>query len=385
MFAIENYQTHSIDSRMNVQEILSEIGPKIREEGIVCDLENKFAAANFNLLKAQGLYKALIPVALGGHGVSYSDICYFIKDLAKYCPSTALTLSMHMHLVAVMVFRYMNGDENAGKTLQTVAEKDLVLLSTGGGDWVSSNGSSVKVEGGYRVTCTKSFCSGAPIANVAAMSCAFNDGDKDLVIHFSTPLTADGIEIGNDWNAMGMRATGSHSIHFRDVFIPDEKITLTREKGKWHPIWDVISTLAFPIFISPYAGIVDAIAEKTIELFNKKPSHESYMLSSLGEMHNYYQITKMAHQRLVDNAKDLNVKPNNQTAANALQSKSLITEFGRKSAQAAMESLGGQSYFYKTGIERYYRDLMAGEFHPMQSSKQKEMLSNFLTGKSLAG
>jgi alkylation response protein AidB-like acyl-CoA dehydrogenase len=44
-------------------------------------------------------------------------------------------------------------------------------------------------------------------------------------------------------------------------------------------------------------------------------------------------------------------------------------------AQAAMEALGGSSYFYNTGIERLYRDLLAGEFHPMHASKQKEMLA----------
>ena len=54
-------------------------------------------------------------------------------------------------------------------------------------------------------------------------------------------------------------------------------------------------------------------------------------------------------------------------------------------AQAAMEALGGSSYFHKAGIERFYRDLLAGEFHPMHSSKQKEMLGNYLVGKTLAG
>ena len=55
------------------------------------------------------------------------------------------------------------------------------------------------------------------------------------------------------------------------------------------------------------------------------------------------------------------------------------------SAQAGMESLVGYSYYTKIGIERYYRDLLAGEFHPMHASKQKEMLGNYLVGKTLAG
>lgn len=102
-------------------------------------------------------------------------------------------------------------------------------------------------------------------------------------------------------------------------------------------------------------------------------------------MHNHAQIVKMAYQRLVDNANNLNLKPSSESASVALQAKSIVTQHGRMAAQAAMEALGGTSYFQNAGIERLYRDLLAGEFHPMHSSKQKEMLGNFLVGKTLAG
>ncbi len=370
---------------MNLQNILIELGPEIEKQGLISDVENKFAEKNFNLLKERGVYKALIPSELGGGGAAYSELCYFLKDLAKYCPSTSLTLSMHMHLVAVLAFKHMNGDLIATKTLKAIVEKDLILLSTGGGDWVSSNGIAKKVEGGYRINCVKPFCSGSPIANVAVMSCAYHDGANEHVLHFSVPMSSDGIEIIYDWNAMGMRGTGSNSVNFKDVFVPEEKITLIRERGKWHPVWDVVGTIAFPVFIAPYAGIVEAIVERTISLFSKKGSYESYAFSNLGEMHNNYQITKMALQKLIENANNLAIKPSNHSAALALQTKSIITQYGRVSAQAAMESLGGYSYYHKVGIERLYRDLLAGEFHPMQASRQKEMLGNYLIGKTLAG
>lgn len=369
---------------MNLQNILLELGPQIEKQGLMYDTENKFAEKNFSLLKEKGVYKALVPTELGGGGVTYADMCYFLKDLAHYCPSTSLTLSMHMHLIAVLTFRHMNGDAGATKTLTAVVEKDLILLSTGGGDWVSSNGSAKKVEGGYVINCRKSFCSGAPIANVAVMSCAYDDGTSERVLHFSVPMNSNGVEIIYDWNAMGMRGTGSNSVSFKDVFVPEEKITLIRERGKWHPVWDTISTFAHPIFISPYAGIVEAITKKTVALFSQKGSTESHALSSLGDMHNHCQITKMAHQKLVENANNLHTKPTSDTAAVALQAKSILSQHGRMSAQAAMEALGGYAYYQKAGIERLYRDLLAGEFHPMQSSKQKEMLGNYLIGKSLA-
>jgi len=198
-------------------------------------------------------------------------------------------------------------------------------------------------------------------------------------------MNAEGVEVIQDWNAMGMRGTGSNTINFKDVFVPDEKITLNRERGKWHPVWDAVSTIAFPVFMSPYAGIVEAIVERTVSLFSRKSSHESHALSSLGEMHNQYQIAMMAHQRLVENVNNLVLKPSSDTAAVALQTKSIITQYGRMSAQAAMEALGGYSYYHKSGIERLYRDLLAGEFHPMHAAKQREMHGNYLIGRTLAG
>lgn len=370
---------------MNLENILNEVGSKFEEKAVLFDSENQFVGENLLLLKEKGVYKALIPKEQGGGGVAYSELAYFLKDLAKYCPSTSLTLSMHQHLIAVLTFKYHNGDAGAGNTLKMVVEKGLVLLSTGGGDWVSSNGSAEKVDGGYKVNCRKSFCSGSPIANVAVMSCAYDDGENEQVIHFSVPMTSEGIEIIYDWNAMGMKGTGSNSVNFKDVFVPDEKIALVRERGKWHPVWDVVSTLAFPLFIAPYAGITEAITEKTIAMFSGRKNKDAFSIASIGEMHNHYQITKLALDSLIANAKGLDVKPDSKTASHALQAKTLITKHGRECAQAAMEALGGYSYFKKVGLERLYRDLLACEFHPMQAGKQKEMLGNFLLGRTLAG
>ena len=369
---------------MNLESLLDELGPQFEENAPNVDRENSFVESNLLILKDKGAYKALIPTSLGGGGVSYSDLCYFIKNLAKYCPSTALTFSMHQHLVAVLTFKFLNGDDGAKKTLEMVAGKDLVLLSTGGGDWVSSNGSAEKVDGGYKVTCIKPFCSGSPLANVAVMSCAFKDSDGEKVLHFSTPMSSDGITVLDDWNAMGMKGTGSNSIEFKNVFIPEEKVALIRERGKWHPVWNVVSTLAFPIFIAPYAGIAESITEKTVMLLNGRPTKASFSKASLGEMHNNYQITNWALDGLIANAKNLDIKPDADSASRALQAKSIITKHGRECAQAAMEALGGYSYSQKCGIERLYRDLLAGEFHPMQAGKQKEMLGNYLIGGELA-
>jgi len=363
---------------MKLSQIIEQHGLKFEERAPDHDRAGTFVAKTLAELKDLGAYKAMIPTELGGGGASYSEMCHFLKDLARYCPSSALTLSMHQHLLAVQVFKY-HADKSSEPLLRNVAEKNLVLLSTGGGDWLSSNGSAVKVDGGYEITCKKSFCSGAEMADIAIMSCAYVDGDGEHVLHFGIPLSSKGVTVEKDWDAMGMRGTGSHTVSFDKVFVPEEKIVLKRPRGKWHPVWEAVCTYAHPLFLAPYVGVAERIADKTVEVFKSRPDHPAVSVADLGRMQNELEVAKMAWSSMVDAARNFATKPTAETANHTMMCKSLVTKHGRASAQHAMEALGGYSYFTKVGIERLYRDLLAGEFHPLQASKQAEAMGHFLT------
>ena len=95
------------------------------------------------------MFSALVPEDLGGGGVPHGEMCDFLRDLAHYCGSTALALSMHMHLVAAAVFNYRNGKPSQ-KLLEKMAG-GAVLISTGANDWLGSNGDVERVDGGYKV------------------------------------------------------------------------------------------------------------------------------------------------------------------------------------------------------------------------------------------
>jgi hypothetical protein len=72
-----------------------------------------------------------------------------LRELAQFCPSTALALSMHQHLLAAAVWRHLHG-QPAEALLRKIAEAELVLVSTGAGDWLESNGKAERIDGGYR-------------------------------------------------------------------------------------------------------------------------------------------------------------------------------------------------------------------------------------------
>jgi len=368
---------------MKLSEILDKVGPEFEDRAPTLDAENRFAEENFKKLIELGAYKAMIPSELGGGGESFTAMANFIKDLAGYCPSTSLTCSMHQHLIAAQVYKY-HQDKSSEPLLRNVVDHDWVLLSTGGGDWISSNGSAEKVEGGYRITCRKSFCSGAPIATVSVMSCAYKDDKGDEhVLHFGVPMSAEGVEIIEDWDGMGMRGTGSHSIQFTNVFVADEKIPLIRKRGVWHPLWNLVSTYAHPIFLAPYLGVAEKLASKATELFKGRPVKDETSIAMLGKMNTQLRVAQHAWGQMVRTANDFKTTPTLETALGNLQDKSILTEFTRLSAQSAMEALGGYGYFRKVGLERLYRDLLAGEFHPLQAHKMESFAGKVILGEDI--
>ena len=134
----------------------------IAANGERADATESCSRENYQLLKDKRCFSALVPAEYGGGGVDYAEMCEFLRQLATYHPSTALACSMHQHIVAANRYNAAHG-RPGHLLLEKVAAKELVLISTGAGDWLASNGDMEKVEGGYRLNGSKHFASGSPV------------------------------------------------------------------------------------------------------------------------------------------------------------------------------------------------------------------------------
>ncbi len=135
-------------TKTNWSHLVDEIGQDFAKRAALYDQEDSFVAENYEILKEKKIFSAAIPEELGGSGISHKDMCSFLRQMAHHCSSTALALSMHQHLVATNVWKYNKG-QGAEETLRKIADKQLILVSTGAADWLASNGIMEKTEGGY--------------------------------------------------------------------------------------------------------------------------------------------------------------------------------------------------------------------------------------------
>ena len=85
---------------------------------------------------------------------------------------------------------------------------------------------AVKVEGGWRINGKKIFASLSDAAHYFGVLCTEKKPDADLsrrdTLYLAIPRTAPGLTVEGDWDPLGMRATVSRTLVFKDVFVPED-------------------------------------------------------------------------------------------------------------------------------------------------------------------
>lgn len=346
--------------------VAASLRPVLAAGAAGADAAGELPAASIAAIREQGLTTMLVPTELGGGGASFRETCAVLASLAHGCPATSLTLSMHSHLVAAQVWRHLR--DLPAPALAKVAG-GAMLVSTGASDWLESNGSTMRVDGGYRVTGRKMPASGAPIGDVVATSFRFDGPDGPQVIHASVPFSAPGVSIERTWDTMGMRGTGSETVVFDDVFVPDAAVALVRPAG-WHPVWATVLGVALPLIMSTYVGVAEAAAERAIELARPRAARPD-IAPLVGRMNNRLTAARDTLRAMIDAADDLRFDNTLEHATLSLNRKANAAEAVVDTARLAMEVNGGAGFSRAGGIERLYRDVHGAWHHPLPAAQQE--------------
>lgn len=364
---------------LDLQALVQIIGPRFAEGAAERDQGDVFVAEHYEVLKEHKVFSALVPANLAGGSVRHSAMCAFLRQLAHYCPSTALALSMHQHLVAAAVYHHNNGRPGK-KLLERVAADQTVLISTGANDWMESNGAAERVDGGFRVNARKPFGSGSPNGDVLATSAPYDDPKEGWqVLHFAIPFTAPGVSLADDWRTLGMRATGSHTIVLDNVFVPDDAIALRRPRGRFHPAWNVILTVAMPLIMSVYVGVAEAAAAIGREQACKRLGDPGvpYLL---GELTNGLTTAQLAIDDMIRLADDLDFAMTLEIANAVLVRKTIVAEHVLATVEKSLEAAGGAGFYRKAGLERLLRDAHGAQFHPLSGKRQHRFTGRIALG-----
>lgn len=366
----------------DVRAIAEGLSDRIAAGAETADAEDRFVAENYALLKEAGLVDAAVPQELGGGGAEVRDLAAMLRVLGRACGSTALAFSMHTHQVAIPAWRWRHQKVAAVEPLlKRIAAEKIILLSSGGSDWINGSGVARKVEGGYRISGRKIFTSGAAAGDVFMTGAVLEEDGERHVLHFGAPMKAEEVRILDTWHTLGMRGTGSHDVMLDELFIPDAGVALKRKAGEWHPLFQTISTIAFPLIYAAYLGVADSACSIALELVKKRPmTHDMRALA--GRMMTELRGAEMAHASMLA-AVERNA-PSAETVNEVMTGKVLGSDHMIRAVELAMELASGAGFYRSAGLERRFRDIQGARYHAMQRGPQSQYAGAMALGESVA-
>jgi alkylation response protein AidB-like acyl-CoA dehydrogenase len=217
--------------------IAEELSPQLAARAGQHDRDSSYPFEAIDVLKAAGYFAAPVPVELGGLGVSSAhDLVVASSRLARGDASVAI--GMNMHLVAVLNMErrrqvaVSSGAERRARafssSLQQIAQAGVVLaaaISERGQDLTRPGTLATRTGSGWRIDGHKMFCTMSPAATDLYVAVTYTDRDgAERYAYAMVPTDAPGVVVNDDWDALGMRASGSNSVSLDGVELPESGV-----------------------------------------------------------------------------------------------------------------------------------------------------------------
>jgi acyl-CoA dehydrogenase len=343
-----------------------ELGKEFAPSAARHDRDGTFVSEAYEVLREGGYLALAVPTECGGLGATIAQVTMAQVEMSKHCAATSLAVSMHHHITLFAAWRYRRAMPGAEGLLRRIVNDRIVLVSTGGSDFTRPKGTAEKVEGGYRLNGRKIFASQVPAGDVFSTMFTFEDPERGRrVLGMSVPVRADGVEVLDTWDALGMRGTGSHDVLMTDVFATDAQVASDRPWGVIDPPLLVIGSHAMPVITGAYLGVAEAARDHAVNALTRSPRADDPLIQrQVGLMDNKLRIARWALVGALDEIGP-DPEPDVGRFAAAMAAKRFVAEEGVAVCDLAMEVSGGSGFYRHNPIEQCYRDIRAAKFHPL--------------------
>lgn len=379
-----------------------EVGREFARLGPDCEARNGLVPEVVDVFKSAGLVGLTVSKEYGGLGGDLWTLCAVSSELAKGDPACGLAFNMHFAMVG-MLSQIMTSECKEAWLPQIAGDKKLVCGAyseqRAGLNGLADTTATQVATGDFTVSGTKNWATLCQAADILTFNATITGDDgavpDDALVHMAQeramiiPMDTPGVSIKETWDAMGMRASGTHSVVFDSARVPESGVIGAYRHGLLtHFEWPALA------FSAVYHGIARRAYEETREILRKKSLGATqlgadvrvrdvgYVQHALGRMLIQNETTARvmeATARQVADGRDAEWDPMSRPALLSV-AKVVSTESAIEITGRAMQLVGGASFRRGHILERLYRDARSGSFHPLTSDQTADLL-----GKSELG
>ncbi|GIX49269.1 MAG: BEC protein [Candidatus Tectimicrobiota bacterium] len=349
------------------------------------DAESRFPVENYQDLHAAGLLALTIPKAYGGLGADALTYALCLLEIAKGCSATALTLNMHATVLGFLAAlgteaqkqRYFGEVVREGKLIASITSepessfRDKFVLQT----------VFRRDHGAYRVQGVKHFCSLGDAADYYFVS-GILEGSASArqgLLSALIPRTTPGVTVEATWDAVGMRGTVSHTIHYDCRVEPEAIIGAPGQLLSIDLSGFALGYAATYLGIgeAAFTYIVDFVKTKTFKPATQPLCHHPLTQRTVAEMATAIRTARL----LLYEAACLRQAGDRQATMLAVnQAKYLGAEVGAMVTEQALRLAGGRGILKALPLERWRRDALAGPVMPPSNDRCLETVGKLLCG-----
>ncbi len=376
------------------------------------DRDGTFPFENIAAMKESGFAAAAVPKEFGGMGVSSIHDCVVaVSRLGRADGATPLAFTMHLFrtLLTARALRdaVVSGNQARRKRSEELLKKigagELIIAVANaerGANIRTSQTLATKVEGGWLFNGVKIFATGSPAADVLAVRARYENEAGEMRLGAAVvPVTRPGLEIMNNWDGMGMRASGSHDVVFTDYFVRDEEFDDIGEFGRFNaPFLAAASGVSLGL-CSTFLGIAESAHQIAVTAIKDRDGAR-YPMNQVTAAENEIDlaatraILSRAAQAFDDfyqtgaGASSTHVSSSDVSAAEAFQliknaacAKKFVTDRSCVIVDRAITLFGGAGYLANSTLARLYRDVRAGPFmQPWATNQAIEFIGQVALG-----
>jgi alkylation response protein AidB-like acyl-CoA dehydrogenase len=254
----------TISSPASLIETARAFAPQIREQYDRIENERRLPPALAKAIAEAGLFRLMIPKALGGLEVDVETGIRVFEEMSRLDGSVGWCTMIGA--TGGLVSAYL-----PDKVAQEIYGSDPHVV-TGGA--LAPTGKAVVVDGGYRVTGRWQFNSGCQHCTWLMGTCVVVENGTPRRFPNGQPVTtmlifpAKEAEILDTWSVLGLRGSGSHDIAVSNLFVPEGRVASLLYDTPHHagplyrfPMFGLLALSVASVGLGMARGAIDSFVE----------------------------------------------------------------------------------------------------------------------------
>ncbi|HSE19508.1 MAG TPA: acyl-CoA dehydrogenase family protein [Pyrinomonadaceae bacterium] len=364
-----------LDLSTGQQELINRVSVLARENfaprAAEYDRTAAFPAEDFDDLFRAGLLAPVVPKEQGGYGLGpYKGDVFTLWMMTKEIARADMSLARcwEGHVNSLVLLDGMATEDQKSRWFKGVVERGEKWVAWSGEPQARKPGEQArfgttveKVDGGYIINGNKAFATSATGAQWAILlvNTAGPGGVRhvaaasgDSVLMMACNLSDPSVEIDTSWwDPIGMRATASHLVHFRNTFIPDDD--LIGYPGQY--LKEGWQTCFIPHYAATFLGAAEAAYDYALNyITTQNKIDDPYVQHHIGQMS---VNVETAHLWLRHVARLWETGRYLEAQIAGSRARHVVEHLAEDTVKQCIRALGARCLIRPSSLERVYRDL----------------------------